>query len=135
MALTPRLSNAAASAECDALAALLDGGFLDIFDGAQPATADTAISTQVRLASLAFGSPAFAPAVNGVALSNAITSDVSADASGTASWYRCFAADHTTVIQDGSIGTSGANLNLNSVALSIGAEVALDSFTLTASKS
>jgi hypothetical protein len=135
MALTPKLSNAAASAECNALAALLDGGFLDIYDGVQPATADTSITTQNLLASLQFATPAFGAAVNGVAISDVITPDASADASGTASWYRCFSSDHTTVVQDGSIGTSGANLNLNSVAISIGAEVALDSFTLITSKS
>jgi hypothetical protein len=135
MALNPKLSNAAANAEVNALTALLNSGFLDIYDGTQPTDADTAVGAQVRLASLGFGATAFGTGVAGVATANAITSDDDADATGTATWYRCWKSDHTTAVADGSVGTSGANLNMNSVAISIHAAVSVTSFTLTASKS
>jgi hypothetical protein len=134
MALNPKLTNLGANAEVDALSALLNGGFLDIYDGAQPATGDTAIGAQVLLASLTFGSPAFGAGAAGVATANAIGSDASANATGTASWYRCFKSDHTTAVQDGSVGTATSNCVLNSVAIQVGAQVSVDSFLLTASK-
>jgi len=134
MALTPKLSNAAASAAADAVTALLANGYLRIYDGTQPATADTAISTQVLLAELRFGATAFAAASNGVASANAITADSSADATGTATWFRALKSDGTSVVFDGSVGTSGANLNLNSVAISAGAAVSVSALTYTQSK-
>lgn len=43
MALTPRLTNLAANAAADAVTVLLNSGKLRIYDGTQPAAADTAI--------------------------------------------------------------------------------------------
>jgi hypothetical protein len=134
MALNPKYSNAAVNAKADAQSALLNSGFLDIYDGAQPATADTAVGAQVKLARLTFANPAFGAAVAGVATANAIGSDSSADATGTAAWFRAWKSDGTTVVCDGSVGTSGCNLNLNSVALSAGAAVGVTSLVLTENK-
>jgi hypothetical protein len=94
----------------------------------------TAISTQNVLADLTMNATAFGSAVAGVATANAITADSSADLTGTASWFRLYKSDNTTVICDGSVGTSGADLNLNSVAISSGAAVTITAFTLTESK-
>jgi hypothetical protein len=116
------------------MAALCNGGFLDIFDQTQPTNADTAVGAQVKLASLPLSATAFAAAVNGAATANAITTDASADATGTASWFRVFKSDHTTAVWDGSVGTSDADLVLNSVAIQIGAAVSVTSLTLTESK-
>lgn len=107
---------------------------MDIYDQTQPTDADTAIGAQVKLARLTFGNPAFGAGVAGVATANAITQDSAADATGTAAWFRALKTDGTTVVMDGSVGTSGANLNLNSTAIQINAAVAVSSFTLTASK-
>src|SRR5439155_785437 len=76
------------NASADAVTALLNGGTIRIYTAPQPATADTAITTQTLLASPTFGSPAFAAAVAGVSTANAITADPSASASGTANWAR-----------------------------------------------
>lgn len=133
MALNPKLTNLAVNTKVDVLAALLNSGFLDIYDGSQPATADTAVGAQVKLARLTFNATAFGAGVAGVATANAITQDSAADATGTASWFRALKSDGTAVL-DGSVGTSGANLNLNSVAIQIGAAVSVSSFTLTESK-
>ena len=84
MATNPKRSNAAVSAAADAVCPLLNNGYLRIYDGTQPATANTAVSTQTLLAELRWNATAFGAASNGVATANAITSDTSADATGTA---------------------------------------------------
>lgn len=128
MALNPKYTNLAVNTKVDAQAALLNAGFLDIYDGTQPVTADTAIGAQVKLARLTFGNPAFGSGVAGVATANAITADSSADATGVAAWFRALKSDGTAVL-DGSVGTAAANLTLNSVAIAIGAAVSCTSFT------
>ncbi len=134
MSLNTQLSNASANAEANALAALLNSGLIRIYSGTQPATADTAITSQTLLATLTFNATAFPTAVNGVVTANAIAQDPSAAASGTASWFRCLKSDATTVVMDGSIGTASANLVLNSVAISSGAAVQCSSFVYTVQK-
>ena len=135
MSLNLKLSETTVNAEADAHSALLNSGYLRIYDGAQPANADAAIGAQVLLAELRFGATAFAAASGGVAAANTITSDSSANASGTATWYRTLKSDGTTVVSDGSVGTSGANLNLNSVAITAGAAVDCTAFVFTQPKS
>ncbi|MDP9265223.1 MAG: hypothetical protein M3O91_03770 [Chloroflexota bacterium] len=135
MALNPKRSNESATAAADAMAALCNNGFLDIYDGAQPATADTAVGAQVKLARLTLGATAFAAAVAGVATANAITQDSSADATGTAAWFRVWKSNGTSPVWDGSVGTATSDLVLNSVAISAGAAVAVTSLTLTENKS
>lgn len=135
MALAPRMSNAAANAATDAVTALLNNGYLRIYDQTQAATADTAIGAQVLLAELRWNATAFGSASGGVASANAITDDSSANATGTASWFRALKSDGTTVVFDGSVGTSSADLILASTAISAGAVVSVTSFSYTQSKS
>ena len=134
MALTPRLSTAAANAAANAACALCNGGFFDVYDGTQPATADTAVGSQVKLAHLAFSATAFGAAVAAVATANAITA-ATAVASSTATWFRAYKADGTSPVFDGSVGTSGANLNLSSVAIVTGGTVTVTSLTYTQAQS
>ncbi len=131
MALNPQLSDAAANAAGDAVCVLLNTGFLRLYDGTQAANANTAIGAQNLLSTLRFGATAFGASVAGVATANAITSDNAAALTGTASWFRALKSDGTSVVFDGSVGTSGANLNLNSVAIQANAQVSVTSFTLT----
>lgn len=134
MANNFKRANAAVNAAADAVCALLNSGYLRIYDGSQPATADTAISTQTLLAELTFGATAFGAAAAGVATANAITKDSDANATGTAAWFRAFESDGTTPVYDGSVGTSDADLVLNSVAIQAGAEVEVTSLTYTEMK-
>lgn len=127
MALNTQISDAAANAACNALCALANGGSLKIYAGAQPANANTAISGQTLLATLALSATAFANAVAGAATANAITS-ATAVATGTAAWFRVFKSDGTTVVFDGTVGTAGCNINMNSTAIQTGATVAISSF-------
>lgn len=134
MADTTKISNEAANAEADAFSDKLDDGFLRIYDGSQPATVDTAIGAQNLLAELRFANPASGAAVNGVITFSAITSDTAADATGTASWFRAFKADGTSAIWDGSVGTAGATINMNSTAIQINAQVDVTSLSFTVQK-
>ena len=134
MALNPKLTDLAATTEADAVAALLNNGWLRLYSGAQPSTADEAVSSQVVLAELRFGNPAFGAASDGVAAANAIAGDASANAAGTATWFRCFESDGATPVFDGSVGTSNSNVVLNSAEISAGAPVDVTSFTFTAQK-
>jgi hypothetical protein len=134
MALNPKLSNAAANAAADAVGNALNSGFLRIYDGTQPANADTAVGAQVLLAELTLNADAFAAAAAGVATANAITADASANATGTATWFRVVASNGTSVYFDGSVGTSAADLIVNSTAFQAGANVSCSAFTFTINK-
>jgi hypothetical protein len=134
MATNPKRTNLAASTEADAVCALLNTGFLRIYDGTQPVTADTALGAQVDLADLRFGNPAFGAASNGVATANAITSDTDANATSTATWFRAFKSDGTTAVFDGSVAASGGDINLNTVSIQLHAQVDCTSFLYTANK-
>ena len=120
------------------MATLLNSGYLEIYNGAQPADANTAVGAQVLLSSgMQFSSAAFGSFVPGgsprqvVATANSISSDTNAAASGTATWFGAYKVDGTTVVMDGSVGTVGCDLNLNTTAISAGATVSCTSFTLT----
>jgi hypothetical protein len=134
VALNPKLANVGANAAADAVCVLLNNGYLRIYDGTQATDADTALGAQVLLAELRWNATAFGAAAAGVATANAITADSSANASGTASWFRALKSDGTTVVFDGSVGTASANLILNSVAISVGANVSVSAFTFTQQK-
>lgn len=132
MADTTKISNAAATAEATAFAALLNGGTLEIRSGAQPASVDTA-DAGTLLAVCTFANPAAASVTNGVVTFDTITADSSANASGTAAHFRAKGSGGGAV-WDGSVGTSGATLNLNSTSISSGAEVSVTSLTYTRNK-
>jgi hypothetical protein len=131
MAVNTRLGAAARNAAVDAITATIgSNGKLRIYDGTQPTDADTAIGAQNLLADLALSATAFGAASGGTATANAITSDTSANNTGTATWGSFLTSGDVRKI-DFSVGTSSANLVLNSVAISSGATVAVSSFTAT----
>jgi hypothetical protein len=134
MANNPKLANAEASAAADAVCAHANSGFLRIYDGTQPTDADTALGAQVLLAELIWNATAFGAASNGVATAGAITADASANATGTATWFRALRSNGTSVLFDGSVGTAGADLNFNTVSFVTGANVSVSAFTYTQSK-
>ncbi len=129
MALNTQIADAVVNGQADYLAALLNNGYLRIYDGTQAATADTAIGAQVLLAELRFNATAFGAAVSGLLTANAITADSSANASGTASWFRAVKSDGTTVVMDGSVGTSAANMIIPVLAITALQNVTCSAFT------
>lgn len=133
MANNLKISTTAVNAQADALSDLLDNGYLRIYDGTQPANANTAITTQVLLAELRFNATASPAASGGVLTMNSITQDSSANATGTATWFRALKSDGSTVVFDGSVGTASCDLNLGSTSITSGASVAVTSMTYTVS--
>jgi hypothetical protein len=112
MAHNVTLAAATANAIADAVAALCDGGTVNLYDGAQPAGPDTAVGGQTLLATCTFATPAFLAAVAGVAVAHAITQDASADADGTVAWFRVLDASSGPVL-DGTVGVgSGFDCNV-----------------------
>jgi len=136
MALNPKTAAARRNAALDTIFDTLNSGTMRVADGTQPTDADTALGAQVDLADLTFGSTAFAAASAGSKSANAITQDSAANASSTATWVTlqatgvAFSGSNARVI-DMSAGTSGANINFNSVAISSGAAVSCSSFSAT----
>jgi len=129
-----RSSNESVNAAMGALGALANSGYIRIYDGTRPATADTALSGQVLLAELRFNGTAFGGAVDGVLTANAITADAAADNTGTATWYRALKSNGTSPLWDGTVGTADSDIVLNSVTIPAGAQVSVSSLTLSLPK-
>jgi hypothetical protein len=133
MANNLKISTTAVNAQADALSDLLDNGYLRIYDGTQPANANTAITSQVLLAELRFNATAAPAASGGILTMNSITQDSSANNTGTATWFRALKSDGSTAVFDGSVGTASCDLNLGSTSITSGASVAVTSMTYTVS--
>lgn len=136
MALNPKTNVARRNGALDNIFDTLNSGNLRVADGTQPTDADTALGAQVSLADLALGSTAFAAASAGSKAANAITQDSSINSSSTATWATLQAtgiafSGSNARVHDMSVGTSGANLNFNSVAFSSGATCQVTSLTCT----
>lgn len=136
--MTLSIPNAQAIIACDAFVDAIDAGagagVLRIYSGTVPALVDTALGAQVILAELTMSDPAFGNAVDAnpgaTATANAISDDTTANATGTASFFRIFDSNGVARIQ-GTCGTSGAELILNSVEIQAGALVEVLSLTVT----
>lgn len=99
-----------------------------IYDGVRPATGGAATTL---LAELTCSDPAAPAASGGVLTFSAITQDSSANATGTATWFRMVDSAGTFVM-DGSVGTSGSDLNLTSTSIVATEPVSISSATITA---
>lgn len=102
-------------------------GLLRIYDGTRPASGGTATTLLAQLALSATSAPASS---GGVLTFNAITQDSSADANGTATWFRITTSGGTFVI-DGSVSTSGSDLNLTTTTIVITQPVSVTSCVIT----
>lgn len=112
-------------------------GRLKIYAGSVPATVDDSAGTE--LADLALNTTAFAAATEvGTTASATMNTasaveDTSATATGTAAYARFETSGGTAIIQV-SVGTSGEDINLDSVSITAGDIVRVTSFTLTLSQ-
>jgi hypothetical protein len=120
------------NAIADAITTFAGGScLLRIYSGTQPANANTALSGQTLLAELTCNAT-FAPSASGGVLTlNAITNDSSANATGTASFFRLLKSDATTVVMDGTVGATGSDLNINSTTITSGIAVGVTGATIT----
>lgn len=130
MASEIKMSDALREDVADAIVALLGASAkLKIYTGTKPAGPGTAITSQTLLGTLTC-SATFGTYSAGVLTANAITQDSSADASGTAAWFRLTTSGDVAHI-DGTVSTSGADLNLNTTTIVAGGPIAVTSLTLT----
>ena len=102
-------------------------GLLRIYDGTRPASGGAATTLLAQLALSATAAPA---ASGGVLTFNTITQDSSADATGTATWFRITTSGGTFVI-DGSVATSGSDLNMTTTSIVITQPVGVTSAVIT----
>lgn len=122
-------------------------GVLEIYSGSQPATADTAESgtkllrITVSSGSFSAGAPTSgllfgAPSVGVIAKTADVWSGVGL-ANGTAGWWRLYDNAYTTgggtsgVNIDGNCATSGGDLNMASLTVTLSATTTIDSFSVT----
>jgi len=127
--MTIKIGTSARNAAADGVTALLDSGTIEIRTGSAPGSPGTA-ATGTLLATLTFATTAFGAASTGVATAGTITGDASADATGTAGYFRAESSGAVAIF-DGTVGTSGADLNLNSVDIVTGGTVDITSMTYT----
>jgi len=109
--------------------AIGSSGFMRWYSGTQPANPDTALSGNTMLANLPLSATS-GSAASGVFTFNAISTETSADNTGTATWGS-FVTSAGVRQADFSIGTSGADLNLNTTSIVAGAAAACSAATIT----
>jgi anthranilate phosphoribosyltransferase len=118
----------------DALINECNSGKLRIYaDATPPATADTALGDAVQLAELTLNATSFPSASGGTLTANAITGDSSADATGTAAFFRIYQSDGSTVVWQGSVTATGGGGDLQLATVSIVAAAVINVTSLTLS--
>lgn len=134
--MATRLATAAQNAACDAVVDLIDdggAGTIQIRTGAQPASANDA-ATGTLLGTLTFTDvpAAFGDASAGVATAASITGDNSADANGTAGWFRVLSGAGATIF-DGNITANGGggDMELNNINITATGTIDVTAFTFT----
>lgn len=132
------ITNAVAQAMLTAFNTAADAGtaaVINIYDNTVPADADASIGSSVLLAQLTCSATSFgSPTDNNPGAkvtANSITSDSSADATGTATYFRILTQSAGTTIAQGTVGTSSADLVLNTVSITSGSTVAITAATVT----
>jgi len=104
------------------------GSIISLYTGTQPANANTALAGNTLLVSLTV-SGAFGTDSNGTLTVGAV-SNGTAVATGTATFFRITKSNNLTVVMDGTVGTSGADMNFNTVSIVTGDTVAISSGTI-----
>jgi len=119
---------------------LFDGGFIGIFTGGQPASADdaetgsllTTISTTSGTAGISLGT-----AGTGVLPKSADVWSGLVGTAGVAGWFRLYDSGHltgtsgTAVRMDGNVGVSGSDMVLSNTNQTVGATLTIDQATFT----
>jgi hypothetical protein len=104
------------------------GSLINIYSGSQPANANTAISGQTLLVTLTV-TGSFGTDSNGTITVSTVTNGT-AVATGTGSFFRITKSDTTTVVMDGSVATSDADLVLNNTSIATGQVVSISAGTI-----
>ena len=137
MANAPQFSDATTEDAVNEVTGLLNSGFLVIYTGSQPTDANQSLTGTLLvtcdLSSTAFGS-ATASGSAGTRVVTATANTISngtAGNTGTAGYFALLKSDGTTVVAMGSVGTSGADLNLSTTSIVSGGTVEITAGTIT----
>lgn len=128
-----RLGTTMRNGACNGIVDIIDqgagAGTIRIYTGAQPAAvSDNPSGT--ALGTLTFSDPAFGNAATGVATASAITSDTSADNSGTAA-HACVFDSDVNPLCDMSCGQGSGDVNFDNNVIVAGGVIAISSMTVT----
>lgn len=124
-----RCSTATRALRNDAHKANLNTGTIQIRTGAQPTNVGDAAGGTL-LGTLTFGATAFGATSTGVATANAITSDTSADNSGTAAHARLLTSG-AAIDSDCTCGQGTGDVNFDNAVIVAGGTIAISTMTLT----
>jgi hypothetical protein len=126
-----QLSTTVRNARLDAIESTIGtDAVLKIRSGAAPANV-AAADTGTVLATLTLPSDWMAAAASGAKAKSGTWQDASADNSGTAAHFRVYASDGTTAHMQGTVGTSGTDMIVDSVSFTAGQSFTINTFTLT----
>ena len=104
------------------------GALINIYSGSKPANANTAISGQTLLVTLTV-TGSFGTDSNGTITLSTVANGT-AVATNTATFFRITKSDTTTVVMDGSVATSDADLVLNNTSIATGQVVSISAGTI-----
>jgi hypothetical protein len=129
--MTVQLSTAVRNARLDTIESTTGASaVLRIRTGAQPANC-AAARTGTVLATLSLPSDWMAAASGGTKSLSGTWQDASADATGTAAHFEVMDSTVTTCHIQGSVGTSGTDMIVDSTSFTAGQQFTVNSFTLT----
>mgnify|MGYP001566571902 CR=1 FL=1 len=128
-----RLGTTARNNACNGIVDGIDAGAgagtIRVYTGAQPTNvSDNPSGT--ALGTLTFTDPAFGNAATGVATASAITSDTSADNSGTAAHFAIYDSD-VNPLMDGDAAQGSGTMNFDNNVIVAGGVIAISAMTVT----
>ena len=129
--MTLAIDDTIRNAMMDAISAAIDagatGGLIRFYNGAQPVKGGTVTTL---LGTVTFAATSYNGAVAGAMTANAIVPGVGVgDADAT--WFRVVDSN-LVFVMDGTVGVSGADINLNTITISTGIDIDVTSSVLTA---
>jgi hypothetical protein len=126
----PTWSTISGTGTVTSVAQSFTGGLISVSGSPITGAGTLALTVAGTSGGVPYFSSSSAWASSAVLTASAITT-ANAAATGTASFYRLLKSDGTTVIEQGTVGTSGADLNLNTTSIVSGGPVAVSSKTFT----
>jgi hypothetical protein len=123
--MNTRLSEELVNAQAKIVGGLLDNGFMDFYDGAQPDGPEAVLMDQVFFGSVRFAG--FTDPKGGIIYAFPITDGVAIE-TGKISWARCFQSDHKTVVMDMSVGQRDCNITVKSSEVERGTVIEVTAF-------
>lgn len=122
----------------DGKTALMNGGYMEVLDGTQPANVNTAKSGNITLVTLTLGSPAMNAATGSGPYTASLNGAPSAmgDANGTATWARIYTSGDVALFDVTVTGVGGGGeAEISDTSITIGQVINLVSLALSVSVS